>query len=64
MERLGSQHPRKEIRGLYEAMTSAGLKLVKEIKAPVQFLGIDFSSSFEAIDFSVINPGIRIYQSP
>jgi hypothetical protein len=64
MERLGSHHPRKEIRDFYEAMTSAGLKLVKEIKAPVQFLGIDFSSSFEAIDFSVINPGIRIYQSP
>ena len=63
MERLGSHHPRKEIRDFYEAMTSAGLKLVKEIKAPVQFLGIDFSSSFEAIDFSVINPGIRIYQA-
>lgn len=64
MERLGSRHPRKEVWDFYEAMTGAGLKLIKEIKVPVQFLGIDFSGSFEAIDFSVINPGIRIYQAP
>lgn len=64
MERLGHRHPRKEVVDFYEAMTGAGLKLVKEIKVPVKFLGMDFSSSFEAIDFSVINPGIRIYQSP
>lgn len=64
MERLGSRHPREEVWGFYEGMTSAGLKLVKEIKIPVQLLGIDFSGSFEAMDFSVINPGIRIYQVP
>jgi len=64
MERLGSKHPRKEVWGFYEGMTGARLKLIKEIKVPVQFLGIDFSGSFEAMDFSVINPGIRIYQAP
>lgn len=64
MERLGNRYPREEVRLFHEGMTSAGLKLVKEIKVPVQFLGMDFSSSFEAVDFSVINPGIRIYQSP
>ncbi len=64
MERLGNRHPRKEVALFYEGMTGAGLKLVKEIKIPVKFLGIDFSASFEALDYSVINPGIRIYQSP
>jgi 4-amino-4-deoxy-L-arabinose transferase-like glycosyltransferase len=64
MERLGSRHPRKEVWDFYAAMTGAGLKLVKEIRVPVQFLGIDFSGSFEAADFLVVNPAIRIYQVP
>jgi hypothetical protein len=64
MERLGSRHPREEVRDFYEAMKNAEMKLVKEIKVPVRFFGLDFSRSFEAIDFSVINPGIRIYQTP
>lgn len=64
MERLGTRHPRKEVVLFNEGMTRAGLKLVKEFKIPVKFLGVDFSGSFEAIDYSVINPGIRIYQSP
>lgn len=64
MERLGSRHPRSEVMDFYESMTSSGLKLFKEFKIPVKFLGIDFSGSFEAIDYSIINPGIRIYQSP
>ena len=64
MERLGSRHPREEVRDFYEAMKNAEMKLVKEIKVPVRFFGLGFSRSFEAIDFSVINPGIRIYQTP
>jgi hypothetical protein len=64
MERLGNKHPRKEVREFFEALTNARFKLIKEIKEPVQFLGIDFSRSFEALDYSVINPGIRIYQAP
>lgn len=64
MERLGSNHPRNEVREFYENMKNAKLKLVKEFKVPFQFMGVDFSGSFEAIDFSVINPGIRIYQAP
>lgn len=62
MERLGQRHPRKEVREFYENMKSIKLRLVKEIKVPFEFLGIDFSGSFEAVDFMVINPGIRIYQ--
>jgi len=63
MERLGSRHPRKEVREFFGALTDARFKLVKQIKVPVKFLGIDFSESFEAIDYSVVNPGIRIYRS-
>jgi hypothetical protein len=64
MERLGDRHPRKEVALFYEGMSGAGLKLVKEIKIPVKFLKMDFSGWFQALDYSVINPGIRIYQSP
>lgn len=64
MERLGSRHPRNEVKEFNESMTSSGLKLLKEFKLPLKFLGMDFSGSFEAIDYLVINPGIRIYQSP
>lgn len=62
MERLGDHHPRKEVREFYENMKSAKLRLVKEFKIPFEFMGIDFSGSFEAVDYLVINPGIRIYQ--
>lgn len=64
MERLGSQHPRKEVREFYENIVNAKLKLVAEIKLPMNFLGVDFSGLFQAMDFSIINPGIRIYQAP
>lgn len=64
MERLGSRHPRKEVREFYENIVNAKLKLVAEIKIPMHFLGVDFSELFQAIDFSIINPGIRIYQVP
>lgn len=64
MERLGSRHPSKEVRQFYENMKNAGLKRITEIKVPARFLGIDFSGSFEAMDYTVINPGIRIYQAP
>jgi 4-amino-4-deoxy-L-arabinose transferase-like glycosyltransferase len=63
MERLRNHHPRKVVREFYENMKNAKLRLVKEFKVPYQFMGIDFSSSFDALDFSVINPGIRIYQA-
>lgn len=63
VKRLGSRHPRKEAWNFYEAMTGAGLTLVKEIKVPVQFFGIDFSGSFEAADFQVVNPAIHIYKA-
>lgn len=62
MERLGSNHPRKEVWEFFEALTKTQFKLIKEIKMPVQLLGVDFSGSFDAIDYIVVNPGIRIYQ--
>jgi hypothetical protein len=62
MERLGQRHPRKEVSEFHENMESAKLRLVKEFRVPFEFLGIDFSGWFEAMDFLVINPGIRIYQ--
>lgn len=64
VERLGSQHPRKEARDFYETMTGAGFMLIKEIRVPVKFFGMDFSGSFEAADFQVVNPAIRVYQAP
>lgn len=64
LERHGSRHPRKVAWDFYKAMTGSSFKLVKEIRIPVQFLGIDFSGSFEAADFQVVNPAIRIYQAP
>lgn len=64
MERLSSMHPREEVRDFHEVIKNTKMKLVKEIKVPVQFFGMDFSRSYAAIDFTVINPGIRIYQMP
>jgi len=61
MERLGERHPRKEVREFNNTMGTKDLKLINEFKKPVRFLGIDFSRSYQAIDYMVINPGIRIY---
>jgi len=61
MERLGDRHPRKEIRELGQAISASDLRPIMEFKAPLTFLGINFSSSFAAIDYSVANPGIRVY---
>lgn len=62
MERLGDRHPRREIRDLGRAILDSGVQLAKETKAPVGFVGVDFSGSFAAVDYSVVNPGIRVYR--
>jgi len=64
IERLGERHPQQEIRDFYANWKRANMGLVKEWKIPFRFLGIDFSGSFTAMDFSVINPGIRVYRAP
>ncbi|MHB8623811.1 MAG: glycosyltransferase family 39 protein [Sulfuricaulis sp.] len=61
--RLGKEYPNKQAWELYELLTGGKSRLVKEFKEPVKFLGVDFSGSFEAVDYSIVNPGIRIYQS-
>jgi hypothetical protein len=62
MERLGSRHPLTQSRLFYEALVNSRYRLIKEFKQPASFLGIDFSGSFSSNDYTVVNPGIRVYQ--
>jgi len=62
MERLGARHPQRQVYQLLQALQTGKYQLVREFKQPVEFLGLDFSSSFSAHDYSVVNPGIRIYR--
>lgn len=61
VDRLGGRHP---IKGYVDflALLRTRCKLLREFNRPVEFLGIDFSSSFDAFDYAVVNPGIRVYQ--
>jgi len=61
MERLGDRHPLKQSHVFYESLVNSRYKQIKEFKHPIKFLGIDFSSSFSSHDYTIINPGIRIY---
>lgn len=61
MERLGDRHPSRQSWIFYDSLVKSRYKLIKEFKYPIKFLGIDFSSSFSSHDYTVINPGIRIY---
>lgn len=62
MERLGPRHPSAQSRLFHEALVNSRYRLIKEFKQPVSFLGIDFSGSFSSNDYTIVNPGIRIYQ--
>ncbi len=62
MERLGERHPSPETVALQQTLQVGGYRLLQEIKQPVTFLGVDFQTSYTALDFTVINPGIRVYQ--
>lgn len=62
MERLGPRHPLIQSRLFYEALLNSRYRLIKEFKQPVTFLGIDFSGSFSSNDYTIVNPGIRVYQ--
>jgi hypothetical protein len=62
MERLGDRHPSPEARRFYRALTTSPYRMIMEFKQPVSFLGMDFSSWFSSNDYTIPNPGIRIYQ--
>lgn len=62
MERLGRRHPLIQSWRFYDALVNSRYRLIKEFKQPVSFLGIDFSGSFSSIDYTIVNPGIRVYQ--
>lgn len=62
MERLGDAHPSPEARRFHHALKASPYRLVAEFKQPVSFLGIDFSSWFSSNDYTIPNPGIRIYR--
>jgi|GEM_PF-1476068 len=62
MERLGERHPQRHVYALLNALQTGKYELVKEFKQPVAILGVDFSANFSAHDYTVVNPGIRIYR--
>jgi hypothetical protein len=62
MERLGSRHPSAQARAFHQALLVSRYRLIKEFKQPVTFFGIDFSNSFSSNDYTIVNPGIRVYQ--
>lgn len=62
MERLGDRHPLSEVYDLGRALAKSRYSLLKEFKLPTEFLGVDFSTSFSSNDFTLVNPGIRIYR--
>lgn len=62
MERLGDRHPLPEVRDLGRELAASRYRITKEFKTPTVFLGIDFSASFSANDYTLVNPGIRIYR--
>lgn len=62
MERLGSRHPSQITYSFYRALAGSRYRLVHETKQPVTFFGMNFEGSFSSSDFSVVNPGLRIYR--
>lgn len=62
LDRLREAHPSSSARSLLATLESGHYTLLREFKRPVVAGGLDFSRSFEALDYRVINPGIRIYR--
>jgi hypothetical protein len=61
MERLGDRHPYEPHRQFHAALLRSNYRLLREFKHRYELLGVDFSWCFTAYDFSIVNPGIRIY---
>lgn len=62
MERLGPRHPSPHIQAFHESLKNSRYRLIKEFKQPATLFGIDFSDSFSSNDYTIVNPGIRVYQ--
>lgn len=62
LDRLREAHPSAPARSLLAVLESGRFQLLREFKQPVTAAGIDFSRYFEALDYRVINPGIRVYR--
>jgi hypothetical protein len=62
MERLGARHPLAETYALYRALQSSRYRLIEQFKQPTAFLGVDFGDLFSEMDYTIPNPGIRIYR--
>jgi len=62
MERLGASHPSMQARRFYESLMASRYRMIQEFKPLPTFLGVDFSGSFASGDYSIVNPGIRVYQ--
>lgn len=61
MERLGGRHPLLQHRVFYRALMAGRYRLIKEFKHPVTLAGLNFSDFFSSHDYTMVNPGIRIY---
>ena len=62
MERLGDRNPSRQMKIFYESLSSSPYKLIKEFKKPAEIIGINFSKSYSSNDYSIVNPGIRVYK--
>lgn len=62
MERLGKGHPLEQYRQFHEVLIKSPYRVISELKNPVRILGLDFSTSFASNDYTIVNPGIRIYR--
>jgi len=62
LDRLRGLHPSASARSLLEVLESGRFELLREFKRPVAIAGVDFSQRFQALDYRVVNPGIRIYR--
>lgn len=62
MERLRDRHPSAAYREFYQSLAQSPYTMIKAFKQPVELFGIDFSGSFSAFDYSIVNPEIRLYR--
>jgi len=62
MERLGDRHPLMQSRVFHSALRQHGFETWREFRIPVELAGLDLSPFFASLDFTVVNPGIRVYR--
>jgi hypothetical protein len=62
LERLGDRHPNPGIREFQHQLQRGPYRLVAQCAKPVRLLGVDFANAFSALDYAIVNPGIRVYQ--